>query len=197
MQIVDGKGSFYKAIITNADPHECGFTIKSTITIAKPDFSVHLAIAPTKNADRMEWMVEKAVEIGIDKISFIQCKTSERKTINLERLEKIVISAMKQSQKAWLPEIAPMIPFERFISASGGTEKFIAHVDSQNPIQLKSAARPSGNYLILIGPEGDFTNDELAVAHSAGFQKVRLGPSRLRTETAGLAAIMTLNLLNQ
>ncbi len=197
IELTDGKGGFYKAKITNADPHECGFKVTQSSVICERAFSIHLAIAPTKNADRMEWMVEKCVEIGIEKISFIQCKTSERKTINIERLEKIVVSAMKQSQKAWLPEVSFMVPFQKFISESNDALKFIAHVDDKNPDHLKNLATPRSKYVIAIGPEGDFTKEELEMAYLSGFKKVSLGPSRLRTETAGLAAVMALNLVNQ
>lgn len=196
-QITDGKGNFYRASITDVDPHQCGFQIIETISVPAKEFSIHLAIAPTKNADRIEWLIEKCVEIGVDKISFIQCKTSERKTINMERIEKIVISAMKQSQKAWLTELSMMVPFNTFINQSNASQKFIAYVDDKNPDQLKNMATPSLDYIIAIGPEGDFSKDELDLAVSLGFKKVGLGPSRLRTETAGVAAVMTLNLINQ
>ncbi|CAN5442363.1 16S rRNA (uracil(1498)-N(3))-methyltransferase [soil metagenome] len=197
IELTDGKGGFYKAKITTADPHECGFKVIQSSVICERAFSIHLAIAPTKNADRIEWMIEKCVEIGIEKISFIQCKTSERKSINMERLEKIVISAMKQSRKAWLPEVTFMVPFEKFVSESKESQKFIAHVDDKNPDMLKNLANPRSKYVVAIGPEGDFSNEELAIANAAGFKKVSLGPSRLRTETAGLTAVMTLNFLNQ
>ncbi|NOT73625.1 MAG: 16S rRNA (uracil(1498)-N(3))-methyltransferase [Cyclobacteriaceae bacterium] len=197
IELTDGKGGFYLGKITTADPHECGFSIIKISIIPPRNFSIHLAIAPTKNADRIEWMVEKAVEIGIEKISFIQCRTSERKSINIERLEKLVISAMKQSQKAWLPMLSYMIPFEKFVADAKESQRFIAYVDHENPDQLKNLAMSGSDYLITIGPEGDFTKEELSLAIASGFKKVSLGPSRLRTETAGLAALMTLNLLNQ
>lgn len=196
IKITDGKGQIAEASLMNADPKACTFRIVNQTSAPAKNFSVHLAIAPTKNADRIEWMVEKCVEIGVETISFIQCKTSERKSINMERIEKITINAMKQSQHYWLPKLNAMLPLEQFIRQSNEHSKFIAHVDDKNPDHLKSLAKPGSNYLILIGPEGDFTSTELESARSAGFQKVSLGPNRLRTETAGLTAVMILNLIN-
>ena len=197
IELTDGKGSFCRASITTPDPRQCEFKIIQRENIAKRAFSIHLAIAPTKNSERMEWMVEKCVEVGIEKISFMLCKTSERKSINMERLEKIVISAMKQSKQAWLPELVPMKPIEEFISQCTEKDKFIAHVDEQNLVYLKNQGAAAANAVILVGPEGDFTKEELGVAILSGFLKVSLGPNRLRTETAGFSAVMILNLLNQ
>ncbi len=197
IELTDGKGSFCRASITKSDPQKCEFKITHREIIAKRDFSIHLAIAPTKNSERVEWMVEKCVEVGIEKISFILCKTSERKSINMERLEKIVVSAMKQSRQAWLPELVPLKPIEEFISQCTEKNKFIAHVDEQNLVYLKNQGTAASNAVILVGPEGDFTKEELGAANLAGFQKISLGPSRLRTETAGLSAVMLLNFLNQ
>ncbi len=145
----------------------------------------------------MEWMVEKCVEIGIEKFSFVLCQTSERRVISLDRLEKIAVSAMKQSRQATLPALEPMVPFDLFIRQQTAPLKFIAHAGGTNPVLLKDLAVPGAACVILIGPEGDFNSRELAAATSAGFQKVSLGPNRLRTETAGLAAVFTLNLVNQ
>ena len=142
-------------------------------------------------------MVEKSVELGVEKISFVRCATSERKAINMERLEKIVVNAMKQSQQAWLPELVPIMPLEEFIRVCKERHRFIAHVDSGNPVLLKQLAVPYSDYVAMVGPEGDFTGTEIASAVSHGFKKVSLGSSRLRSETAGLAIVMTLNLLNQ
>jgi 16S rRNA (uracil1498-N3)-methyltransferase len=195
IDITDGKGYFYRARITQADPRQCRFDILERIKQAPKTFSIQVAIAPTKNTDRMEWFVEKAVEIGIDKISLIECKNSERSYLKTGRLTKVAISAMKQSLKATLPEIEEAIPVDRLIKSAEG-EKFIACVDPANPVHLKEAARPGRQYVVLIGPEGDFTADELATATYNGFIKVSLGGSRLRTETAGLAACHILNLVN-
>ncbi len=196
LDLTDGKGFFYSAKITKADPKKCEFEILNKIEIQKRNFCTHIAIAPTKNADRTEWFVEKAIEIGVDAITFIQCKNSERKTINLDRIEKIAIGAMKQSQQAWLPKIDPMIPFQEILS-SNEDQKFIAYVDASNAKHLQSAAQKEKNYLVLIGPEGDFSKEELELAIQNGFEKVSLGPNRLRTETAGIVAVQALGLLHE
>lgn len=197
IQLVDGKGNLYHARITSPHSHKCAFDILTSTVVPKGNFSIHLAIAPTKNADRLEWMVEKCVEIGIEKISFLLCKTSERKSINMERLEKIAVSAMKQSQQTWLPEIVQMTSLQTFLKERPETQKFIAHVDDQNPNLLQHLASPRSDYVILVGPEGDFTKEEIEMASSQGFRKVSLGPTRLRTETAGLVAVIALHQINQ
>lgn len=196
IKLTDGKGFFYEGIITDADPHECSFEIRSSLPIHKNNFKIHIAISPTKNADRIEWFVEKAVEIGIDEITFLQCDHTERQHIKVDRLRKTAVSAMKQSLKAWLPAIHPAIAFKDFVSAKTDQEKYIAYVDEQNPHYLQRLVKPDLSYLVLIGPEGDFSADELAIADSHGFKKVSLGHARLRTETAGLAACHILNLAN-
>ena len=195
IDLTDGKGVFYEAQITKPDLVKCGFAILTTKAQPRKPFRIHIAIAPTKNTDRIEWFVEKTVELGIDHISFILCANSERKSLKLDRLEKIAISAMKQSGQAWLPQVTPMHPFNEILT-SVAKQKFIAFVDSQNPQHLKSVARTEGEALVLIGPEGDFSPEELQRAQDHGFQKVSLGSNRLRTETAGLAACHILNLIN-
>lgn len=195
LDLTDGKGYFYSAKITKADSKKCQFEILEKREVKKRNFQIHIAIAPTKNADRNEWFVEKAVEIGIDEISFIICKNSERKTINMERIEKIAISAMKQSQQAWLPKLNPIIPFKE-ITSGKNDQKFIAYVDATNPVHLQSVAQRDKKYLVLIGPEGDFSKEELDLALQNGFQKVSLGHNRLRTETAGIVTCQILNALN-
>ncbi|MBS1951691.1 MAG: 16S rRNA (uracil(1498)-N(3))-methyltransferase [Cytophagales bacterium] len=195
IDLTDGRGLFYVAKITRADPKKCEFEIIEKKQIARRDFQVHIAIAPTKNADRMEWFVEKVTEIGVDQISFMFCKNSERKVINCERIEKVAVSAMKQSQQAWLPKINDMVSFKEIFSMNAD-QKFIAYVDASNPRHLQSAAKPEKNYLILVGPEGDFSKDELELALQNGFEKVSLGANRLRTETAALVSCQILNLKN-
>ncbi|MBL7871809.1 MAG: 16S rRNA (uracil(1498)-N(3))-methyltransferase [Cyclobacteriaceae bacterium] len=195
LRITDGHGALFDAVITEADSRACGFTItKKRISPAR-SFSISIAIAPTKNIDRTEWFVEKAVELGIEQIHFMRCKNSERKSINLERIQKIVVSAMKQSGQTWLPTCSDIKPFHEIL-ALAIDKKFICYVDSENSDQLKSLARPNQNYLVLIGPEGDFQKEELDQAIQYGFKKVSLGINRLRTETAALAACHTLNLIN-
>ncbi len=195
LQLTDGQGSFYETIITLADTKKCSFSIIETRTPPLRKFSISIAVAPTKNNDRIEWFVEKAVELGIEKIYFMLCKNSERKSLNLERIQKIAISAMKQSGQCWLPACYELKPFQEIVKIPAD-QKFICHVDHQNPDQLKMMAAPEKNYLILIGPEGDFRADELEIAQKNGFVKVSLGHNRLRTETAALAACHTLNLVN-
>ncbi len=195
LHLTDGKGCFYTVRITQDDPKKCGFEIVEKKQIQKRKYQIHIAIAPTKNADRMEWFVEKATEIGVDQISFMLCRNSERKTINLERMEKIAISAIKQSQQAWLPQLSAIIPFKEVLKKEA-SQKFIAFVDDQNPDHLKSIAKPNGSYLVLIGPEGDFREEELSYAMQSNFNKVSLGSNRLRTETAGLAVCQILHFAN-
>ena len=186
----------YTCRITDAKPDVCAFKVESSEPEKNKSFNIHLAIAPTKNPDRLEWFVEKAVEIGVDGISFLECDNSERTTIKLERIEKLAISAMKQSLKITLPKIHAIRPLRKFISESNSSSKFIAYVDQTNPDQLFKAARINENYTVLIGPEGDFSPAELELALQNGYKKVALGPSRLRTETAGIVACHTLNLIN-
>jgi 16S rRNA (uracil1498-N3)-methyltransferase len=194
LTITDGKGNFYDAIITKADPRQCAFEILSKTIESVRNYNIHIAISPTKNSDRIEWFVEKAVELGVDTISFIACKNTERPYLKLERLEKVAISAMKQSLKASIPVLRGLVNVSDVIKKSEEDFKFIAYVDHSNPDQLKNLIKPASSYITLIGPEGDFTSSELDLALAHGFQKVSLGTSRLRTETAGLAACHTLNL---
>jgi 16S rRNA (uracil1498-N3)-methyltransferase len=196
IHLTDGKGFFYEALITNPDPAMCSFAIQTRTPEPRRDFSVHIAIAPTKNIDRIEWFVEKSVEIGVDKITLVECRNSERASVKLERLQKISVMAMKQSLKASLPTIKGVVSFADFVKSSSADQKFIAYVDPANPVYLKDASSRGSNCIVLIGPEGDFSNDELAAAIANGFVKVSLGRNRLRTETAGLAACHTLNLIN-
>ncbi len=195
IKITDGKGVFYQGQIVSIDSKKCVFKINTHQKILAKNFRIHIAIAPTKNADRMEWFVEKAVEIGIHEISFILCKNSERKGLNLERIEKIAVSAMKQSQQAWMPILHPLQPLKDVLKQPAD-QKFIGFVDSSNPVHLKAIAKPNKSYLVLIGPEGDFENEELNAALQAGFEKVSLGENRLRTETAGIVTSQILQLTN-
>lgn len=195
IELTDGYGFLYNAFISDADSKKCSFTIVEKREIPKRDFTISIAIAPTKNMDRTEWFVEKAVEIGVDKIHLIVCKNSERKNVNTDRLHKIVVSAMKQSGQARLPFISDLIPFKQIINDEAA-QKFICYVDATNPDQLKSLAVPNQSYLVLIGPEGDFSKEEIQSASEKGFRKVSLGPNRLRTETAALTACQMLNFVN-
>lgn len=195
IHLTDGSGFLYTAFVQDANPKKCSFTISEKKGISKRNVSVAIAIAPTKNIDRTEWFVEKAIEIGIEEIYFMICKTSERKTVNMERINKIAISAMKQSGQARLPHIHKVAPFGEMVDHIV-SQKFICHVDAANPVHLKSLAKGQSNYLVLIGPEGDFSEEEIQLALAHGFQKVSLGPNRLRTETAALTACQILNFVN-
>jgi 16S rRNA (uracil1498-N3)-methyltransferase len=194
--ITDGKGLFYSAKITGADSQKCKFEILEKTVEAARTYAVHIAISPTKNADRIEWFVEKATELGIDRITLLECKNTERAYLKSGRLEKVALSAMKQSLKARVPEIRGITQFKDLISDSTEDERFIAFVDHTNPNHLQSIATPNKAYVVMIGPEGDFTPEELMLAEKAGFKKVSLGNTRLRTETAGMAACHILNLIN-
>lgn len=194
LELTDGKGNLYKAVITELSKSACHFSINETVSVPRRKYSIHIAIAPTKNIDRIEWFVEKATEMGIDKISFIQCKNSERKVVNMERIAKKAVSAMKQSGQAWLPDLRPICPFDTILDEPCD-QKYIAYVDQANTRHLKEAPLQS-SYLVLIGPEGDFTQQEIHSATGKGFQKISLGTTTLRTETAGIVACHTLHLIN-
>ncbi|WP_420386802.1 16S rRNA (uracil(1498)-N(3))-methyltransferase [Roseivirga sp.] len=196
IDLIDGAGTFYKAEITEANFKKCQFSITDQQSEPKRDGLRHLAIAPTKNLDRTEWLVEKAVEIGVDRISFLHCQNSERTVLKIDRLIKKAISAMKQSIKATLPQIDEMVKLKSFLQQCETRSKFIAYVDFDNPRQLKDCLSSGQESVVLIGPEGDFDPAELQMAEEAGFVKVSLGESRLRTETAGLAAVHILNLFS-
>ena len=197
IHITDGKGFFYRAIITRAHPKHCEVDIIETCpqTPVQP-FQIHIAAAPTKQIDRMEWFVEKAAEIGIDAITFLHCRYSERHEINTARIEKKLISAMKQSQKATRPQLTDMTAFRDFIDKPFDGSRFIAHCAEGEKHFLKQIYQVGENALILIGPEGDFSKEEISLAIEHGFQPVSLGQSRLRTETAALVACHTIHLLN-
>lgn len=195
--LVDGIGGKYEAFIAEAHPKRCLLQITSHVqNWGYRPYKIKIAVAPTKNLDRIEWFVEKATEIGIDAITFLLCERSERKTINLDRLEKIVVSAMKQSVKAYKPILQEMILFKDFVSDLAGAETYIAHLEEHEQKPLHQI-KPSASSCVLIGPEGDFTPQEIALAFAAGIKPVTLGSSRLRTETAALAACYTLNLLHE
>lgn len=194
--VTDGKGHLVTAAIAALHARRCDLEIRATQKINRRPFEIGMAIAPTKNMDRTEWFVEKAVELGIEHIHFFHSRYSERKAINPERLLKKAVSAMKQSQQAWLPVITDMVPLGKLIASASADLKFIAFVDATNPKHLMQLAEPNKKYLVLIGPEGDFSSEELNAAMDAGFLKVSLGPNRLRTETAGVMACAILNLVN-
>lgn len=198
LHLMDGKGMFHRAVITEADNHHCRYRILESVP-QEPEWTgkIHLAVAPTKNMDRMEWFVEKATEIGFDRLSLLDCRFSERRVVKNERLEKIIVSAMKQSHKAWLPQLDEMTPFRKFITQPDlPAQRFIAHCyEGEKPFLLDLLA-PCTPALVLIGPEGDFSIDEVREAEAAGFRSVSLGTSRLRTETAALVAVHMMRIRN-
>lgn len=198
VMLTDGKGSFYKAVISAASGKRCQVKVTETIPQEKGwNGWLHIAMAPTKNMDRTEWFAEKATEIGFDELTFLNCRYSERKVLKDERIEKILVSAVKQSLKATMPVLNGMTDFRAFISREHAGQKFIAHCYEGEKLLLKDILRPGEDALVLIGPEGDFSEEEVARAIEAGFRPISLGKSRLRTETAALVAAHTLNLLNQ
>ncbi|MDH8702600.1 16S rRNA (uracil1498-N3)-methyltransferase [Dysgonomonadaceae bacterium PH5-43] len=198
INITDGKGYFYEASITDANPKHCKVEIINKIKPNKAwNCKIEIAIAPTKNIDRIEWFAEKATEIGIDKITFLKTRYSERKEIKLDRIEKILISAMKQSVKAILPELSEMTDFKKFVTQKYNGQKFIAHCVEGERQLLSSLYNIGEDSLILIGPEGDFSEEEVALALDNGFKAISLGESRLRTETAALTACQTIHIINQ
>mgnify|MGYP003520465241 FL=1 len=192
MFIMDGTGNFYHAEVSLATNKKCLYEIKETLPQHKTwKGHIHLAIAPTKNMDRIEWMTEKVTEIGFDELSFLNCTFSERKVLRTERIEKIVVSAVKQSRKPWKPIVNEMIPFKDFISMPREGRKFIAHcyqeIEKHDLFDIINKEKE--NVTILVGPEGDFSIEEVRLAIENGYESISLGQSRLRTETAGLMAV--------
>ena len=198
VELVDGKGNLFTGRIANPDLKECTLEIvRKASNFGMRHFYLHIAIAPTKNADRFEWFAEKATEIGVDAITPLICERSERKTVNFERLERIVISAMKQSEKAYLPTLHPATSIKELITNTPADfVKLIAHCNEKGIPHLKTMVNPGDRVLILIGPEGDFSPKEVDFALLNGFRAISLGNSRLRTETAGIVACHAVNMLN-
>lgn len=196
LQLIDGKGGFYEAEISNLHPKKCVLSILKTQKRARrKNYRLHIAIAPTKNSTRFEWFMEKTTEIGIDEITPLLSAHSERKAVKFNRLEKIMVSAMKQSQKAFLPKLNEMVPFNNFIENCTEDEKFIAHCYNGEKPHLKNLLEKENDILIMVGPEGDFSLEEVAAAKKNGFSEISLGNERLRTETAGIVACHTVNLM--
>ena len=203
--LMDGNGVIYRAEITVATRHRCLYKIIDSMPQERAwEGHIHLAMAPTKLNDRTEWFVEKATEIGMDELSFLNCRFSERRVIKCERIEKIIISAVKQSHKAWKPVLNEMTSFERFVKQDRKGDKFICHCYNQKDVDescakpfLMDVLRHGVESTVLIGPEGDFSVDELKLALQYGFRSVSLGTSRLRTETAALVAVHMMQLKNQ
>ena len=198
--LMDGEGSFYRAEVTAASSKRCLYEIKENMPQERAwKGHIHLAIAPTKMMERIEWMAEKATEIGFDELSFLNCQFSERKVVKIPRIDKIVISAVKQSHKAWKPVVNELVSFKEFIQTPRPGRKFICHcyeeVEKKDFFQEISSLsddtddKDAADITVLVGPEGDFSIDEVRLALENGYESVSLGTSRLRTETAGLVAV--------
>ena len=195
--LVDGVGGLYTAVIQEANQKKCKLqVIDRQQDYNKLPYVSHIAVAPTKNLDRIEWFVEKAVEIGVSEISFLLCEHSERRQLRLDRLEKIAVSAMKQSQKGYLPLLHDLVPYQKFVKRCLPEQTFIAHLESDATLSIKDYYKAGKPHCILIGPEGDFSSQEIEAAYQAGIRPVTLGNSRLRTETAALVACHTLHVLH-
>ncbi len=198
VQIINGKGSIYLCEIIDANHKKCLLKIVEKRSKDKrAEYSVHIAIAPTKNNDRFETFLEKATEIGIDEISPFIGRFSERKKINTNRFEKVIISAVKQSANPFLPNMNSLNTFHDLINTKFEGEKYIAHCyESSNKKHLKNSYNKGEDVMILIGPEGDFSEDEIKQAISKGFNEISLSDNRLRTETAGIIACQIIDFMN-
>ena len=196
IEVINGRGSFYTCEITLLDKRVCELSILSEQTEKPRPFYLHIAIAPTKNIDRIECFVEKCVEFGVDEISFLKTSNSERKVIKLERIKRIATSAMKQSQHAYFPKINELSNYKGFLGSVQQENKLIAHLVDDDRKGLKSLPINS-SYCMLIGPEGDFTPEEVKLALTMNFKPVTLGDYRLRTETAGIAVCHALNFMHE
>lgn len=201
IEVVDGRGILYTCRITMAHPKRCAIEVlESNHQPPHWGHRIVLAIAPTKNLDRIEWLIEKCVEMGVDRIIPLRCHNSERTVLKTERLKKIMVSAMKQSLKATLPQLDELTPIEQVLALPGDGTRCIAYCDALLPREqrrtLAAAYRPGDDVMVLIGPEGDFSPEEVQQARDHGFVPVTLGESRLRTETAGLMAVAAIHSLD-
>ncbi|SNS19307.1 16S rRNA (uracil1498-N3)-methyltransferase [Belliella buryatensis] len=198
VHFTNGKGCLYHCVIIDANPKKATIKIEDREFQPEDDYYIHLAISPTKNSDRMEWMIEKLTEIGVHEITFMESEFSERSHLKLERLEKKIIAASKQSLKTWIPKLNSVRPMEELVQDTefNSYQRFIAYVDKENDRHLFDKAKPDNAYLILIGPEGDFSKQEIQLAFDNHFLPCSLGKSRLRSETAAVAAVHTLQLIN-
>lgn len=197
VHLIDGKGNFYEGTLEVVSEKQCLVKVsKGPIQQTKKNYVLHLAIAPTKQIDRIEWMIEKAVEIGVDEISFIQCKNSERTNIKTERILKIVESAVKQSLQAFIPKVNDLRPIKELMLKASEDQKLIAHCFDSPKSKIKELQFGNKSTLILIGPEGDFTKEEVELAEQNKFVALSLGDTRLRTETAGLYICQAASLLS-
>lgn len=196
VSLTNGKGLMLKTTIAKADPDAAELKIEDCRKVHRQMDWLHLVVAPTKQADRFEWFLEKATELGVDEITPVFCTRSERNKINKKRMEKILLTAMKQSLRAYLPQLNDPMSFEDYINQPHKGLLFIAHCQEEEKLDLKRRVAPDKDITILIGPEGDFTEAEIDLAYEKGFYPVSLGQYRLRTETAALVACATVNFIN-
>lgn len=193
--MIDGKGASYKGTLVTAGEKQCMAQIsEGPIYQEKRNYKLHLAIAPTKQIDRIEWMIEKAVEIGIDELSFIKCKNSERVNLKTERVQKIVESAVKQSKQSFIPKVNELCDVKTAMQQLADI-KLIAYCDDSEKSELKDLAFRDNSVLVMVGPEGDFSHEEIELAKNNGFKPLSLGKTRLRTETAGLYVVQGIAIL--
>jgi 16S rRNA (uracil1498-N3)-methyltransferase len=199
VRLIDGKGNLYEGVISNPDQKKCLINITAIISdFEKRNYNLHIAISPLKNAERFEWFVEKSVEIGIDEITPVICKNTEKLKIKTERINNIIVSAMKQSIKASRTKINETLSFEDFVRKDYPGEKLIAHCGSEGErLKIDRVYSKGDEVTIIIGPEGDFSESEIVMAMTSGFRQIHLGKSRLRTETAGIAACHSIYFINQ
>jgi len=195
--VLDGNGGKYTAVIIEVDKKNTLLEVSDKDKVVENTCKLHLIISPTKSHDRIDWLVEKGTEIGVKKISFIQCSRTERKKINIDRIKRISISAIKQSGQFHIPEIFVINSYEEIFSDICEDQRFIAHLDGEDKEHLAGVYDKSKSCCILIGPEGDFTNDEINFAKENNFQSISLGKSTLRTETAGIFAVSLINTLDE
>ncbi len=197
LALVDGQGGYFKGILSEIGKRDCKVEIRETrLEYGKRSYRVHLAVAPTKNMARWEWMLEKATEMGVDQLTPLLTKRSERIHVRVERLEKIAVSAMKQSEQAYLPMVSEPMDFKDLVTRAAYPQRFIPHCLEGVKSPLSQNCEPDKDVLVLIGPEGDFTPEELELALSLGFLPADLGPTRLRTETAGIVALAAVHFVN-
>jgi 16S rRNA (uracil1498-N3)-methyltransferase len=197
LHVTNGFGLLFETQITLASDNKCTVEVLSITNAEKPKFHLHLAVAPTKMNDRFEWFLEKATEIGIQEITPIFCDRSERKVINRDRFEKIILSAMKQCNETFLPKLNEAISFKEFIKQKNQGLNLIAHCEETDKKSLKEILKPNEDVTILIGPEGDFSEKEIALALENNYKPVTLGNTRLRTETAAVVACHSVVFFNE
>ena len=198
INVVDGLGGFFEAIIVEPHSKKCGLSmISERPFFNEKKYKIHIGIAPAKSNDRNEWFLEKCIEFGVDEVSFINCNRSERKSINMDRMTKLSISAIKQSLNIVAPKLNPVSSLKNFVSTIEADCRFIGHLVEGDKSSLFRCAPPEKSYVVLIGPEGDFDEKEIKFAIENNFVPISLGKNRLRTETAGIAACHILNLINE